>query len=179
MTDEVKAPETETVDEIKIIRDIIIGEKPKKDDFVEGESIIDCDFHVRVGTIICKDKETGVIFTEIKEKKKKQLAPINNPVIAEQVWLKAQEQLPDIAEFERIEAIKEEFATMIISNCKKKMQYVMVKQLEFLKANPNSILPTELNYEQTIQVFEGAIAKYNSRLTKRRIKFEEERNGTK
>jgi hypothetical protein len=179
MADEVKAPETETVDEIKIIRDIIIGEKPKKDDFVEGESIIDCDFHVRVGTIICKDKETGVIFTEIKEKRKKQLAPIQNPEIAEQVWIKAQEQLPDIEEFERIESIKDELANMIIKNCKKKMQYVMVKQLEFLKSSPNTILPTELNYEQTIEVFEYAIAKYNGNLTKRRIKFEEERNGAK
>ncbi len=165
--------------DIQIIREIVIGEKPRPDDFIEGESIREYDFLARAGTIICKDEETGVIFTEIKEKRKKQLAPISNKVIAEQVWLKAQEQLPEIAEFERIEAIKEEFATMIISNCKKKMQYVMVKQLEFLKENPNAILPTELNYEETINVFEGAIAKYNSRLTKRRIKFEEERNATK
>jgi len=165
--------------DIKIIRDIIIGEKPKKDDFVEGESLIECDFHVRAGTIIGKDEESGVIFTEIKEKKKKQLAPIRDPAIAEQVWLKAQEQLPEIAEMERIEAIKEELSDMIIKTCKKKMQYVMVKQLEFLKANPSTILPTELNYEQTVAVFEDAIAKYNSRLSKRRIKFEEERNGIK
>lgn len=173
MADTAESPKTETVDEIKIIRDIIIGEKPKKDDFVEGESIIECDFHARAGTIIGKDEESGVIFTEIKEKKKKQLAPIKDPVIAEQVWLKAQEQLPDIIEFERIEEIKKGLSDMIISNCKKKMQYVMVKQLEFLKANPSTILPTELSYEQTVEVFERAIVKYNNRLLKRKKRAEQ------
>lgn len=177
MAEEVEEPE-EVVNEIKIIREIVIGEKPKKDDFIEGESIREYDFLARVGTIIGKDSE-GVIFTEIKEKRKKQLAPITDPIIAEQVWIKAQEQLPDIEELERIEAIKKELSDMIISTCKKKMQWVMVKQLEFLKANPNTILPTELSYEETVTVFEEAIAKYNSRLTKRRIKFEEERNPSK
>jgi hypothetical protein len=178
MAEETESEKEEVVNEIKIIREIVIGEKPKGDDFIEGESIREYDFLARVGTIIGKDTE-GVIFTEIKEKKKKQLAPIKDPIIAEQVWLKAQEQLPDIAEMERIEAIKKELSDMIVNTCKKKMQYVMVKQLEFLKLNPNTILPTELNYEQTVAVFEEAIAKYNSRLTKRRIKFEEELNGTK
>lgn len=158
--------------EIKIIREIIIGEKPKKDDFIEGESIREYDFLARVGTIIGKDEESGVIFTEIKEKKKKQLAPIKDPIIAEQVWLKAQEQLPDIAEFERVEAIKNELSEMIIKNCKKRMHYAMIKQLEYLKSNPNTILPTELSYEDTVAVFENAITKYDHRLLKRKARAE-------
>jgi len=157
--------------EIKIIREIVIGEKSKKDDFIEGESIREYDFIARVGTIIGKDDE-GVIFTEIKEKRKKQLAPIQNPEIAEQVWLKAQEQLPDIAEFERVEEIKDGLSEMIIKNCKKRMHYAMVKQLEFLKLNPNTILPTELSYEETVAVFENAITKYDHRLLKRKERAE-------
>src|SRR3972149_6920510 len=96
--------------EIKIIHNIVIGEKPKKDDFLEDESINEYDFFVRAGTIIGKDDESGIIFTEIKEKRKKQLAPITDPEIAKQVWAKAQEQLPEIAELERIETIKKELS---------------------------------------------------------------------
>ena len=164
--------------EIKIIRDIAIGEKPSPKG-LEGDGIKEYDFFARAGTIIGKDDETGAIFTEVKEKRKKQLAPINDPAIAQQVWLKAQEQLPEIIELERINEIKKGLSDMIISNCKKGMHYAMAKQLEFMKSNPNTILPTELNHEETVKVFEEAIEKYDNRIEKRRVKLEKEKAAEK
>ena len=154
--------------EIKIIRDIAIGEKPP----AEGDSIKTYDFFAKAGTIIGKD-EDGIIFTEVKEKKKKQLAPIKDQLIAEQVWLKAQEQLPEIIELERVNEIKGGLLDMIIKNCRTGRRYAMEKQLEFMQNNPNTILPTELNHADTIEVFERAITKFNNSLLKKKKKLEE------
>jgi len=158
--------------EIKIIRDIKLGEKLKENP-AEGESAIEYEFVARAGTIIGKD-EDGVVFTELKDGKKKQLAPVK-PELAEEVWKKAQEQLPEVEEQERIDGIKEELSKMIIGNCRKAQLWKMEEQLKFMKENPNTVLPTELDYATTVEVFERAISKFKFNLLKRKKKLDAEK----
>lgn len=157
--------------EVKIIRDIIITRDKPENEPVSGEGISEFVFRAKAGETICRDEETKSVYLKFKIKKKIKLAPIDSPELAEVVWSKVLEQLDDIKKNEWIQVMKEELVDRISKSCKKS-HYSVQKQYEFIKEHPNTILPSELGYEDTLAAFEEALLKYDKRIEKKKERRE-------
>ncbi len=87
--------------------------------------------------------------------------------------MKKQKTPEQIAEHESQKAYNKKvrcLVTLIKKNCREKSLRIMELQMEFIKQHPTTVLPSDLDWKETVECFEAGISQFKQELELNRIR---------